>query len=153
MVVLEMFFQRIVVPIVMRIPGIPPIADKTALVLVPTVLVQLVIVVKALAAEGAQRMAPEAGLMLVAGAVVAVGHVAVKLLVAEQLVLVGEDLLVPGAQVAHLFLVLGAHVAVQVGPAQGGRVARQVRAVVAEEQHGVADDVLAGVADADVVVG
>ena len=43
--------------------------------------------------------------------------------------------------------------AVQIGPAEAGKVALVVGAVVPEQEDGVADDVLARVLDADVVVG
>lgn len=70
------------------------------------VLKQLVVVVEALAAEAAQRVALEARLVGGAGLVVAVAHVLLQLLVAKELVLVGKDLFVAGAEVAHA-LVMG----------------------------------------------
>lgn len=41
----------------------------------------------------------------------------------------------------------------EIGPAQAGKVAGLVGAVVAQQEDGVADDVLVGVLDADVCVG
>lgn len=67
--------------------------------------------------------------------------------------LVRKDVLVPRAEVAHLLVVDGADVAMQVGPAEAGKVALVVGAVVPEQEDGVADDVLARILDADVVVG
>lgn len=136
----------------MGLPGVSPVADEAALVLVPAVLVELVAVVEALAAEGAQGVALEAGLVDRAGLVVAVPHMSLQLLVGEQLVLVGEDLLVARAEVAHLAVVDGAHVAVEVGPAEAGEVARVVGAVVSQQEDRVAHDVLVRVPDPDIVI-
>ena len=66
--------------------------------------------------------------------------------------LVRKDTLVTRTQVAHALLVGGLDMAVEVGPAQAGKVAVAVRAVVPEEQDGIAHDVLVGVLDADVCI-
>jgi hypothetical protein len=68
-------------------------------------------------------------------------------------VLVGEDLFVAGAEVAHALVVGRLDVAMEIGPAKAGKVAGLVGAVVSQQEDGVADDVLVGVLDADVGVG
>lgn len=118
----------------------------------PAVLIQLIIIIETLAAEAAQRMALEARLVRGAGLVVAAAHVLLQLAVRKELVLVGKDLLVARAQVAHALLVRRLDVPVQVGPAEAGKVAGGVGAVVAEQQDRVADNVLVGVLDANVGV-
>jgi hypothetical protein len=76
-----------------------------------------------------------------------------QLLVGEHVMLVRKDLFMPGAQIAHLFVVNGADMAVQIGPAEAGKVAFGIGAVVAEEEHGVAYDILASIPDANIIVG
>lgn len=132
-VLAEVVLEGVVVPVVVRLARVLAVADEAPLVPFPTVLVQLVVVVETGAAEPAHGVALEAGLVGGAGQVVAHLHVLLELLVGEQLVLVGEDLLVPGAQVAHLLVVDGAHVAVQVGPPEPGEIAGVVGAVVAQQ--------------------
>lgn len=149
----EMFLERVVVEVVMRLPRVPPVTQETSLVLVAAVLVQLVAVVEARAAEAAQRMAPEARLVGGAGLVVAVPHMLRQLLVGKHVVLVREDLLMPSTEVAHLLAVDGPDMAMQIRPAEAGKVALGIGAVVPEEQHAVAYDILAGILDADVLVG
>lgn len=152
-VLLEVPLQLLVVEEVVGLARVSPVADEAALVLHAAVLKQLVVVVEALAAEAAQRVALEARLVGGAGLVVAVAHVLLQLLVAKELVLVGEDLFVAGAEVAHALVMGGFDVAMEVGPAKAGKVAGAVGAVVAQQQDGVADDVLVCVLDADVGVG
>lgn len=79
-------------------------------------------------------------------------HVFAQLLVRVHLVLVGKDLLVPRAQVAHLLVVDGADMAVEIGPAETSKVAAGFGAVIPKQQHRVADNVFAGIPDADVLV-
>lgn len=49
----EVLFERVVIAVVMRLPRVLPIAEKAALVSFAAVFVQLIVVVKSLAAEGA----------------------------------------------------------------------------------------------------
>lgn len=81
------------------------------------VLKQLVVVVEALAAETAQRVALEARLISGAGLVVAMAHVLLQLLIAEELMLVGEDLFVTGAEIAHALVVRRFDVSMEISPA------------------------------------
>lgn len=152
-VLLEVPLELLVVEEVVRLSRVPSVADEAALVLHAAVLKQLVVVVEALAAEAAQRVALEARLVGGAGPVVAVAHVLLQLLVAKELVLVGEDLFVAGAEVAHALVMGRLDVAMQIGPAKAGKVAGLVGAVVAQQEHAVADNVLVCVLDADVGVG
>jgi hypothetical protein len=150
---LEVVLKRVVVQVVVRLARVATVAEEATLVLVPAVLVQFVAVVETGAAKAAQRVAPEAGLVDGAGLVVAVAHVLGELLVGKHVVLVGKHLLVASAQVAHFLVVLALDVAVQVLPAETGKVAFGVGAVIAEQQDGVAYDVLAGIPNANVIVG
>lgn len=102
-VLLEVLFQGVVVEVIVRLSRIAAVADEATLVLHAAMLVQLVVVVEALATETTQGVALEAGLVGGAGLIVAASHVFLQLLVGKELVLVREDLLVASAQVAHSF--------------------------------------------------
>jgi hypothetical protein len=150
-ILLEVRLQSIVVQVVMRLPRVPSVTNETSLVLAAAVLVQLVVVVKPLSTESAERMTLEPGSnpLLV---LIAVPHVLLQLLFGVHVMLVGKDLLVPSAEVAHLLVVDGADMAMQVWPAQAGKVAGRVRAVIPEKENSVSDNILAGVFDPDVNV-
>ena len=147
-----MLLQGIVVLVIVRLSGILSVADEAALVLHAAMLVQLVAVVEALAAEAAERMATETSLISRAGLVVAMTHVLFKLALSKELMFVGEDFLVSRAQVAHALLMHRFDVAVQIRPSVAGKVAVGIWAVVSEKQNGVANDFFAGVVDADMFV-
>lgn len=66
--------------------------------------------------------------------------------------LVGKDLLVARAQIAHALLVRRLDVTVEIGPAEAGKVARGIGTIVSKEEDRVADNVLVGVFDANVSV-
>lgn len=147
-----MFLQGVIVPVIMRLPRVPPIADEAPLVLVAAMLIQLIVVVKSLAAETAQRVSLESRLVCGSRLIVSVSHVLLQLLVGEQFVLMREDPLVTSAQITHALFVRRLDMAVQVGPSQAGEIAVGVWAVVAEEEDGVAHDIFVGIFNADVVV-
>lgn len=152
-VLLEVLLQLVVVEEVVRLSRVSSIAYEATLVLHAAVLKQLVVVVEALAAETAERVALEARLVGGTRLVVTVAHVPLKLLIREELMLVGEDLLVAGAQVAHALAMGRLDVTMQIGPAQPGEIARAVGTVVPQQEDGVADDLLVCVLDADAAVG
>lgn len=152
-VLLEMLLQLFVVEEVVGLSRISSVAEEASLVLHAAVLKQLVVVIEALATEAAERVALETRLVSGAGLVVAVAHVLLQLLIAEELMLVGEDLLVTSAEIAHALVVRRLDVPVEVGPAQAGKVAGLVGTVVSQQEDGVADNVLVCVLDADVGVG
>lgn len=85
--------------------------------------------------------------------VVAVSHVLLQFLIREEFVLVCEDLLVPGAKVAHAFAMYGLDVSVEIRPSIAGKVAVVIGAVVSEQQDGIANNVFVRVLDPDVGVG
>jgi hypothetical protein len=66
---------------------------------------------------------------------------------------VGEYFLVAGAEVAHALAMRRLDMAMQIGPAQAGKVARLVWTVVSQQEDGVTDNVLVCVLDADAAVG
>lgn len=151
-ILFEMLLQRIVVYKVVWLAGVAAVTEEAAFVLHAAMLVQAIVVVEAFAAEAAQWVALEARLIGRAGLVVAASHVLLELAVGEELVLVRKDLFVARAQVAHALAVRCLDVAVEVGPAEAGEIARGVGAVVPEEEDRVADNVLVGVFDANVGV-
>ena len=102
----EMLLQAIVVHKVPRVVATSPaIADMTSLVPVTAMRIQLVIAVKPLPTEPTLWMTFEAALIYGARVVVAELFVPAKISGCEQLMLVGEDLLVAGTEVAHHFVV------------------------------------------------
>lgn len=152
-VVLEMLLESIVVPVIVRLSRVSPVAEETALVLVSAVFVELVIVIEALAAECTQGMALETGLIYSAWLIVAPTHVLSNTLIAEQLMLVGKDLLVARAEVTHAFVVCRSRVPMKIRPSQTGKVAVWVRTVVSKQQDRVSHNIFARVPDADIIVG
>lgn len=95
-------------------------------------LVQLIVVVKSLAAEAAWGVALEAGLVSRTRLVVAVHHMLLQLLFGKELMFVGKNALVPGTQVTHAFAVGRLDMAVEVWPSEAGEVAGWLGAVVAQ---------------------
>jgi hypothetical protein len=147
----EMFLQCVVVKVVMRFPGVSPVADETSLVSVSAVLIELVIVVEPLPTEPAEGVAlePSGRSCLV---LITMPHMLPQLLLGVHLVFVRENLLVPRAQVAHFHVVNGANMPMQVSPAQPGEVAVQARAVVSEQENRVPNNILTRILDPDVDV-
>jgi hypothetical protein len=152
MVFLEMLLEGIVIEIVVWLPRVSPVADEAPLMLVSAMLVQFVAVIKPGTAEAAQRMPSETRLINCAGFVVAVSHMFGQLLIRKQVMFVRKDLLVPGAQVAHLLVVDGADMAMQVLPAKACKVALGIGAVISQEKDSIANNILARIFDANVVV-
>lgn len=117
--------------VVVRLARIPTITQEASLMLHAAMLIKLIVVVEALAAKGTQRMSLEASLVRCARLIVAALHVLVELLFCKQLVLVGKDALVSRAQVTHALLMGSLDMAMEIRPAQAGKVARRIGAVVA----------------------
>lgn len=151
MVFLEVLFEGVVVAVVLR-PRIPPVAEKAPLMSFPTVLVELVVVVESLAAESAERMTLEAGLVRRAWLIIATSHMLLQFLIGKELMLMSKNLLVPRAQIAHLLMVGATDVAVQIRPAEAGKVAGIVRTIIAEKENSIADDVFVRKFDTNILV-
>jgi hypothetical protein len=116
MIIPEMLLEGIVVLVVVWLSWVLTVAEETSLVFVSAVLIELVTVVEAWSTEGAYRVALEAGLVNSSRSVIAVAHVLLQLLVGKQLVLMSKDLLIPGAQVAHLLVMGAAYMSMQIRP-------------------------------------
>lgn len=136
----------------MGLPRVFAVAEEAALVLVPTMLVQLVAVVETLPAEGTEGVAFEARLVNCSGAIVAVAHVPLELLFRKELMLVCEDLLVAGTEIAHLLVMNATDMAVEIGPPEASKIALVVGAIIPQQQDRVPHNVLLAVSDADVLV-
>lgn len=145
----KVLLQRIIVAVIVRLLRIRPVTDEAALVLSTTMLVEPIIIVEALRAKLAERMALEARLI---GPVVAPTHMLIDMGVVKELMLVRKHLFIAGAEIAHALAMGSLDVSMEVGPAEAGKVARGVGAVVAEEQDRITDDVLVAVFDADVCI-
>jgi hypothetical protein len=110
MIVAEMSLQRIVVEVVLWILSArASIAQVASFMLIAAVSVQFIITIESFAAESTLRMALESALIDCTRVVIAILFVALQLGVREQLMLVGEHLLVPRAQIAHHLLMYAAH--------------------------------------------
>jgi hypothetical protein len=161
----KVHLKGIVVDVVLLLPApiVSSIADVTALVLVPTMRVKLVVSVKSLATEATFRVSLEAALIDRSGVIVAKLLMLPQLGIGEQLVLVGEDFLVSGAEITrmyqlasndtgispgwemqghipHCFVVRCLNMAMQIRPPQTGNVALAVGAVVLQQQPRIVED-------------
>lgn len=152
-VLLEMFLQRIIVHVVMWLSRVSPIAKEASLMLVAAMFVQLVAIVESGAAETAERMAPETRLICRTWLVISMAHVLRELLIRKHVMLVCKDFLVPSAEVAHLLVVGGTDMAMEVWPSETGEVAFGIWTIVSKQKNGVAHYVFTGVSNSDVVVG
>lgn len=150
MVLLEVLLEGIIVEIVMRLPRVPTVADEAPLMFVPAVLEEFVVVIEALATETAKRVSlkPRCGPRLA----IAMAHVITELLIRIDIVFVRKHLLVPSAEIAHLLVMDGADMTVQIGPAESGKITVPVRAIIPQKEHSVSDDILAGIPDPDIIV-
>jgi hypothetical protein len=118
MVLSEMHLDSIVIDIVLRVSAtITAITQVTTLVAVTAMREQLIIAVEALTTEATLGMALETGLVLGTRDVVSVLFVPTQVLDGEEVVFVGKDLFVAGAQITHLLVVDTLDVTVQIGPA------------------------------------
>jgi hypothetical protein len=150
---LEVLLEGIVVHIVVWLPRVTTVADEAAFVFVSAVLVELVIIIETSTAEAAEWMSTEACLVGSARLIIATPHMLRQLPISEHIMLVCEDLFVASAQVAHLLVVDGTNMPVEVLPTEAGKVAIWIRAVVAQEEDCVPNDILASIANADIIVG
>lgn len=125
----KVLLQGLVVYIVSGVSRIPLVADVASLVLFAAVLVKLVIVVESGPTELTERVPLEScqSTWLVG---IAEFDVLPQLLVRVHVMFVGEEFLVPGAEVAHLFVVYRSDMLMQIRPAKPGKVAGGVGAVV-----------------------
>lgn len=151
MIITEMAFQMLIIQVVLPSADASTDTDKALLVLFATVLVQLVVVVEVSRAETTSRMTLEAvvrrGLLAAEppvlvleprpteappdpdGALVPVDS---QGLVAEEGVLVGEDLLVGAAEIAQRQAMRGASVGLEIAPISQHTRAVRMRAVELE---------------------
>lgn len=111
-----------------------------SLVLVSAMCVKFVIAVEALSTEAAFGMTFEPTLIHRSRVIVAKFLMLLQLRDREQLMLVGEDLLVPGTEIAHDFVMSAFDMAMKIRPAPTRNVTAGVGTVVAQEQDGVVVD-------------
>ena len=99
----KVHLKRIVVDIVLLLPAptVLTIADVAAFVFVPTMRVELVVPVEALATEATFRMSLESALIDRARVIVAELLMFAQIRKGKQLVLVGEDFLVARAEITR----------------------------------------------------
>lgn len=118
-----------------------------SLVLVSAMRVEFVIAVEALSTEPTFGMTFEPTLVHSSRIIVAEFLMLLQLRDCEQLMLVGEDLLVPGTQITHDFVMSAFDMAMEVRPAPARNVAAGIGAVVAQQQDRVVMDFLLLVLD------
>jgi hypothetical protein len=106
MVFVEVLFQSLVVHVVLwRGASSTSVTQMTSFMLFTAMCKELVVAVESLSTETTFWVAFEPALINGARIVIAKFLMPLQFLVGEQLMLVGEDLLVPRTQVAHDFLV------------------------------------------------
>lgn len=149
----EVLLQRVVVNKVSRVVSTGmPVAQVAALVSISTVSEQLILAIESLSAKATLRMTLKTTLVDSSWVVVTLPLVFPKLLLGEQLVLVRENLLIPGTQVAHDLLMCSPYVSMQIWPSQTCNIAARVWTVVPKQNHCVLEDLLLLVADTHVIV-
>lgn len=97
--------------------------------------VEFVIPIEALTAKAAFGMTFEAALIDGSRIVIAKLFMSLQFGDGKQLMLVGEDLLTPGTQITHDFVMGAFDVAVEVRPTVAGDIAAWIRAIVTQEQN------------------
>lgn len=132
MVVPEVSFQCVVVPKVVRLPRVSSIADKTPLMLVTTMLVEFIVIVESLTAEAAKGMTLETCLVDGTGSIITTSHMLLQLFILEKFMFMGENFLVSSTEVAHLLMMDGLDMPMQVLPTKSSEVACRIRAVVSK---------------------
>jgi hypothetical protein len=63
-----------------------------------------------------------------------------------------ENFLVSSAEIAQLLVMNRANMTMQVGPAETGVVAVAIRAVIPQEKDGIANNVLTGISNPDIII-
>jgi len=102
MVFSEVYLECIVVDKVLLLPClIPPIANVTSLMLVSAMRVELIVTVKALSTETTFWMTLKPTLIDSPWIVIAELLMLAQFAKGKEIVLVGEDLFVPGAEITH----------------------------------------------------
>jgi lysylphosphatidylglycerol synthetase-like protein (DUF2156 family) len=118
MVFSEMHLEGVVIDIVLRVSAtIAAITQVAAFVAVTAMREQFIIAVEALTTETTLGMTLETRLILGARDVVSMLFVPTQVLDGEEIVFMGKDLFVAGAEIAHLFVVDTLDVTVQIWPA------------------------------------
>jgi hypothetical protein len=127
----KVFLQFLVVEVVLWVStSVSSIADVTSFMFLPTVGVEFVVSIEPLFAKAAFGMAFESRLVDSTWIIVSELLMFSKLTKGEQLMLVCENLLVSGAEVAHHLSVFASDMAVQIWPSEAGHIAVFVRAVI-----------------------
>lgn len=148
MVFPKVLLQRVVIDVILLLSSaVPAIAEVTSLMLVSTMHVEFIIAVEALTAEAAFGMTFESTLVYSSRIIVAKLFVFLQLGYGKQLMLVGEDFLIPGTEIAHDLVVGSLDVAMEVRPAPASDLTAKVWAVVPQQQDGVVVDFLLLVLD------
>jgi len=99
--------------------------------LIPAMSVKLIVTIESLPTEATFRMTFETALVNGSRIIVAEFLMLAKLLLSEEFMLVGEHLLIPGAEVAHNFVVHTFDMPMQVWPTPAGNIAVSIRTIVA----------------------
>lgn len=102
MVTPKVLLQRVVVDVILLLAApTPSIANMASLMFVPTMNVQFIVPIESLSTETAFWMSLEAALVDSARMIISKLLMLAQLLWSEELMLMGEDFLIPGAQIAQ----------------------------------------------------
>jgi hypothetical protein len=114
----EVHLEGVVIDVVLRVSAtIAAITQVAAFVAVTAMREQFIVAVEALTTETTLGMTLETRLVLGTRDVVSMFFVPAQVLDGEEVVFVGKDLFVAGAEIAHLFVVDTLDVTVQIWPA------------------------------------
>lgn len=126
--------------------------DTAFLMLTTTMLVKLILTIESLVTEIADWVTLKTALIYRSWIVVSSSHVFMQFGVCVKLMFVGEDLLVPRAQVTDLLMMYALNVSMQVWPAQTSNITVSVRAIIPQQDKGIVSNAVVLVPDANVVI-
>lgn len=120
---------------------IPSIADMAPLMLIPTMRIELVVAVEALSTEATLGMTLESALIDRPRIIVTELFVLAKFTDSEELMLMGENLLVSRTKVAHDLVVHALDMSMQIWPAKTGNVTILIWAIVPKQENSILVDI------------
>jgi hypothetical protein len=121
-------------------------------VFVPTMRVEFVISIKSGPTESTIRMTPESTLIHRPWIIVTEPLMFPEFLHGEQIVLVGEDLFIPGAQITHDLVMDALNMPMKIRPSPARNVACRVWTVMSQQYQGIIMDLLLLILDTEDVI-
>jgi hypothetical protein len=153
MVIPEVLLERVIIDVILLLPAsVSSVTYVASFMLISTMRVELIITVEPPSTKPTLRMTPETTLVNCAWVIITELLVIAQFLGIEQLMLVGEHLLVPCAQITHDLMMHTLHMAMEVWPSPASDITVLVRTVVAEQKNSIIVDLFVLVFDTQYVV-